>query len=97
MHRRVSSSRRHYQRHSPPMLQPPKSAREVGADFLFNHPFGAELAQVAEMTEEIAGMTLGAAEEEFMMSHGLQKYPSCEFGGDGVFSDQLPSFRVGWI
>ena len=77
-----------HQQHSPLPLQ---------------HPFGAELAQVAEMTEEIAGLSVSDAEEQFMRSRGLQRFRASDYeqeiwlGMGGVFEDQLPSFGAGWI
>lgn len=67
------------------------------------HPFGAELAQVAEMTEEIAGLSVNDAEEQFMRSRGLRRFRASDYeqeiwlGMGGVFEDQLPSFGAGWI
>jgi hypothetical protein len=86
----------------PPTAQPPKELHSARG-FSGQHPFGAELAQVAEMTEEIAGMNLGDAEEQFMVSRGLQRFRASEYeqeiwqGMGGVFEDELPSFGTGWI
>ena len=65
------------------------------------HPFGAELAQVAEMTEQM-GMNVRDAEEEFMISHGLQKFRARDYEDEiwqdvgNVFEDALP-MNAGWI
>lgn len=84
-------------------MQPPKELHSARASTAQQHPFGAELAQVAEMTEEIAGMGVSDAEEEFMMMRGLCRFQASDyeqeiwFGMGGVFEDELPSFGVGWI
>jgi len=65
------------------------------------HPFGAELAQVAEMTEEIAGLNLVDAEEELMVTRGLRRFRAEDYLEEiwqgGVFENQLPMFSAGWI
>lgn len=54
------------------------------------------------MAEEITGLDVKNAEEEFMMTHGLQKFRASEYeveiweGMGGVFEDEVPSFGV-WI
>jgi hypothetical protein len=84
----------------PPTAQPPKELHSSRG--YSGNPFGAELAQVAEMTEEIAGMHVLDAEEEFMLSRGLQKFRADDYMDEiwqsgGVFEDELPSFGAGWI
>lgn len=54
------------------------------------------------MTEEIAGMHVLDAEEEFMLSRGLQKFCANDYMDEiwqsgGVFEDELPSIGAGWI
>ena len=88
----------------PPAIQPPKEVHSRSArGFSLQHPFGAELAQVAEMAEEMAGMGVGDAEEEFMRARGLRRFQASDYEQDiwagmgGVFEDELPAFTVGWI
>jgi len=61
-------------------------------------PFGAELAKVAEMAEDI-GVQIRDAEEEFMMERGLQKFSANDYAAEigGVFDDVLPNLGAGWI
>jgi len=93
----------------PPTAQPPKELHSARAlqqqqqqqHHMGAHPFGAELAQVAEMAEEIAGLKVVDAEEEFMVSRGLHRFRAVDYLEEiwqgGVFEDQLPTFNVGWI
>ena len=80
-------------------MQPPKEYSTRTSQ----HPFGAELAQVAELTEEIAGMEVRDAEEEFMAAKGLQRFRASDYeqeiwqGMGGVFEDELPFGVAGWI
>lgn len=62
------------------------------------HPFGAELAQVDEMAEEM-GFAVRDAEAEFMESRGLQRYNASDYEQEifgNVFEDKLPE-NVEWI
>lgn len=61
-------------------------------------PFGAELAKVAEIAEDI-GIQIRDAEEEFMMERGLQKFSANDYAAEigGVFDDVLPILGAGWI
>lgn len=63
-----------------------------------SNPFGAELAKVAEIAEEM-GTEIHDAEEEFMCSHGLQKFSATDYTSEigGVFEDELPTMGAGWI
>lgn len=63
-----------------------------------SNPFGAELAKVAEIAEEM-GTEIHDAEEEFMCSHGLQKFSATDYTSEigGVFEDELPTVGAGWI
>ncbi|RPB00866.1 hypothetical protein L873DRAFT_747286 [Choiromyces venosus 120613-1] len=63
-----------------------------------SNPFGAELAKVAEMAEDI-GVQVRDAEEEFMMERGLQKFSANDYAAEigGVFDDVLPNFGAVWI
>jgi hypothetical protein len=86
----------------PPTTQPPKELHSSRPRGYSGNPFGAELAQVAEMTEEITGMHVLDAEEEFMLSRGLQKFRANDYMDEiwqsgGVFEDELPSFGAAWI
>ncbi|KAI5798872.1 hypothetical protein EDC01DRAFT_21448 [Geopyxis carbonaria] len=81
-------------------VMPPKALHSAGRASV-QHPFGAELAQVAEMTEEM-GVDVRDAEEEFMISHGLQKFQASDYEQEiwdigNVFEDHMPEFRAGWI
>ncbi|KAI5800743.1 hypothetical protein FPQ18DRAFT_252216 [Pyronema domesticum] len=88
-----------------PTQQPPKELHSLHSrTFSAAHPFGAELAQVQEMAEEIAGMKVGDAEEQFMLSRGLLRFRAQDYekeiwnGMGGVFEDELPDFAgAGWI
>jgi hypothetical protein len=88
-----------------PTQQPPKELHSLHSrTFSAAHPFGAELAQVQEMAEEIAGMKVGDAEEQFMLSRGLMRFRAQDYeqeiwnGMGGVFEDELPDFAgAGWI
>jgi hypothetical protein len=86
----------------PPTAQPPKELHSSRPRGYSVNPFGAELAQVAEMTEEITGMHVLDAEEEFMLSRGLRKFRANDYMDEiwqsgGVFEDELPSFGAAWI
>jgi hypothetical protein len=67
-----------------------------------HHPFGNELAKVAEMTEELSSSKKDA-EELFMVEHGLQKFSAKDYESEiwgelgGVFEDALPKLAAGWI
>jgi len=83
-----------------PVAAPPKSAvRGLSTQ----HPFGAELAQVAEMAEEIAGLEMQDAEEQFMRERGLLKFNASDYeqeiwdGMGGVFEDELLPVFGKWI
>lgn len=70
------------------------------------HPFGAELAQVNELAEEIcaAESTMLDEEEQYLVDHGL-----CKFGvndyldeiqgyfGAGAFGSPYSPFNAAWI
>lgn len=63
-----------------------------------SNPFGAELAKVAEIAEEM-GTDIRDAEEEFMYMHGLHKFSAVDYASEigGVFEDELPVMGAGWI
>lgn len=53
------------------------------------------------MTEEM-GVDVRDAEEEFMISHGLQKFQASDYEREiwdigNVFEDHMPDLRAGWI
>ncbi|KAF8424614.1 hypothetical protein EV426DRAFT_84287 [Tirmania nivea] len=65
-------------------------------------PFGAELAKVSEVAEVYGLRDISDAEEEFMYSHGLQKFCADDYlreiGPLGcAFNDELPTLNPGWI
>lgn len=94
----------------PPTAQPPKELHSASRaqqhqqhqqHHMSTHPFGAELAQVAEMAEEIAGFKSVDVEEEYMLARGLRRFRAEDYLEEiwqgGVFEDQLPAFSAGWI
>lgn len=67
-----------------------------------SNPFGAELAKVSEIAEEFGLKGVGDFEEEFMYSHGLQKFGADDYLREigsfgGVFNNELPRLNPGWI
>ena len=67
-----------------------------------NNPFGAELAKVSEIAEEFGIKGIGDVDEEFMYSHGLQKFCADDYlqeiGNHAcLFGDDLPLLEPGWI
>ncbi|KAI5809460.1 hypothetical protein BZA77DRAFT_255155 [Pyronema omphalodes] len=81
-----------------PVQQPPKDIHSLHSRTYStqHHPFGAELAQVQEMAEEIAGMKTGDAEEQFMISRGLMRFNARDYEREiwsgiegGVFEDEV--------
>lgn len=67
-----------------------------------SNPFGAELAQVSELAEELGLRGVGDEEQEYMYSRGLRKFGAEDYLREigpfgGVFNDELPSLNPGWI
>ena len=70
-----------------------------------NHPFGAELAQVNELAEEIGARRVMILDDEelFLTAHGLQKFGAEEYLDEiqGLFGGGLGNpfspFGAGWI
>lgn len=70
-----------------------------------NHPFGAELAQVNELAEEIGARDVMMLddEEQFLVSHGLQKFGAEDYVDEiqglfgGGFGNPFSPFGAGWI
>jgi len=63
------------------------------------HPFGVELAKVAELAEDLSASSVDA-DEEFMVSHGLQKFGAQDYEAEiwgGVFEGEWPKLGAGWI
>ena len=57
---------------------------------------------MSELAEEYSGLNVDDIDEDYMMSHGLQKF-TCDdylaeigFGG-GVYENELPRLSPGWI
>ncbi|KAF8469524.1 hypothetical protein BDZ91DRAFT_792320 [Kalaharituber pfeilii] len=75
---------------------PPPRASHRG--ITTGNPFGAELAKVSELAEEY-GLNVGDVEEEYMFSHGLQKFRAEDYLQEigGMYSDEFPLLNPGWI
>ena len=69
------------------------------------HPFGAELAQVNELAEEIGAqeVLILDEEEQYLASHGLCKFGAQDYLDEinglfgGSFANPFGPFNAGWI
>ena len=69
------------------------------------HPFGAELAQVNELTEEFgaSNVTVWDDEERYLVENGLRKFGVQDYIEEiqgllgGVFEDRTFPMTAGWI
>ena len=94
---------------SPPAIHSAKITRDSIDMFSnkldINHPFGAELAQVNELAEEIGAnnVLILDEEEDFLISQGLLKFGVEEYLDEiqglfgGSFGNPFGSSNAGWI